>query len=419
MKAHIINIGDELTSGRIANSNAQVISRDLFKLGVNIEMVVSIPDHNQTVINQLAYSTSKADLVIITGGLGPTEDDRTLQSVAEFYEVELKFHPEIFARIHHIFAQREKKASSANRKQAMIPENFEILSPYLGTAPGLSYHHKHYSMYIFPGVPGEMSFLLKTHLIPWIQKNYVCSSVLQNTYRTINLPESEIAQKLDNLDEIEKFAKISFLPHFPVNDVVLTVTDENNTVAEKKLQMAENLLWKKIGPWVYGKGNQTLEEVVGKMMLKHKLTLGLAESCTGGLIANRITNVDGSSNYFLGGIVAYSNQAKQDLLNIDQNILEQQGAVSPEVAQLMAEKARVKFNADIGLSTTGLATLHERDPKKGLVFCGISTDHFKKVIREVSLGDRENNKLRFSQFALGMLFEFLKNCILEIITQRH
>ncbi|KQC12796.1 MAG: hypothetical protein APR63_10115 [Desulfuromonas sp. SDB] len=411
MKTHIINIGDELTSGRIANSNAQVISRELFKLGMNIEMIITIPDDNQTVINQLAYSTSNADLVIITGGLGPTEDDRTLQALAEFYEVELEFHPEVFARIQDIFAQREKVASPANRKQAMIPKNFEILSPYLGTAPGLCLHHEHYSMYVFPGVPREMSFLLKTHLLPWIQRNYVCSSMLQKTYRTINLPESELAQKVDNLEEIEKFAKISFLPHFPVNDVVLTVSGENTPAAEKKLQLAEKLLWKKIGPWVYGEGDQTLGEVVGKLLLKHKLTLGIAESCTGGLIADRLTNVEGSSNYFRGGIVAYSIQAKQNMLGIDEDIIEQQGAVSPAIAQLMAEKARLKFRADIGLSTTGLVSLYEHNPKKGLVFCGISTVSFKNTVREVSLGDRKKNKLRFSQVALGMLLEFLKNNI--------
>ncbi len=411
MKAYLISIGDEILIGQIVNTNASFIAEKLNEISIKVEKIVAIGDSEEEIINELDAGFNSADIVIVTGGLGPTHDDVTKSAVVKYLNTELVFNEEVWHKVEDFLKQRGMEIKEIHKTQAQVPANAEVFDNPKGTAPGLWIKHNDKYLVVMPGVPVEMKAITTDYLIPRLQllNENEKSIVLQKTLLTTGLPESEIFLKLGNLDELLEGAKLAFLPNQFGVRLRITVKAESREDATDKILLVEQRIRAKVGRYVYGIDNQTLEEVVAKILIERELTLATAESCTGGYIAHRLTNIPGSSNFFDRGIVSYSNGAKVELLNVDEDVINENGAVSPQVAEQMAIGIRQSCGADIGLAVTGIMGPGGATATKpvGLVYISLA-DEEKCIVKEFHFGnDRLINKDKTSQAALEMLRRYL------------
>jgi len=407
MKAEIITIGDEILSGQTLNTNAAFIGEILFKHHIDLLGAVVVGDKEDAILEAFRKAFANNDLVIVTGGLGPTHDDITLECIVKFFNTELVKSEEVLKDIKNVFEKRSRIVTPANEAQALVPKNADIIRNHFGTAPG-TWIEKDDKIFIsMPGVPFEMKEMMTGYIIPRLteeklesQKNKITKSLL-----TTGIPESYIFERLGNIHELLKDSSMAFLPsQFGVR-LRITVDGENDDDVKNKLSFIEQQIRAKVGQYIYGTDSDTLEGVVGKLLSERDLTIAVAESCTGGLISSRLTNIPGSSNYFERGIIAYSNGAKVEHLKIDENMIDQYGSVSMEVARLMAEGVKAVSGTDIGLAVTGILGPSGATFNKpiGLVYIGYC-DNKICTAREFRFGDdRILNKDRTSQAALDML----------------
>jgi nicotinamide-nucleotide amidase len=374
-RAFLLSIGNELLSGLTVDTNAAWISGQLAELGIPTVGILAVPDEIADTVESLRLAVSKADIVIITGGLGPTDDDLTRQSLAEFLGVELQFHPELFESIAAFFRRRNFAMVEKNRIQAYLPAGTEAIPNPTGTAPGMVACKDKLRIFCLPGVPSEMKVMFIEFLIPRLAEFTDRQVVVSRRLKCFGTGESMIAEKLGNLMQRGRNPLINCT----VSDAVITLhvvaTASDRPSAEAMIQKDQTALCEILGDWVYGRDDQTLAEVVGARLTQANKTIAVAESCTGGLITKMLTDVPGSSGYFAYGWVTYGNQAKQSELGVDPGLLAQYGAVSEPVVRAMAEGARRKAGADVAVAVTGIAGPEGGTELKpvGLVYVGVAT----------------------------------------------
>lgn len=407
-RAAILSIGDELTTGRTVDTNASWIADELLGVGIEVVAVLTVGDFPDRISWALREALALADLVITTGGLGPTADDLTTETIAQVTQRPLQFHEAIAKTIRERFAAMDREMPENNLRQARLPEGAVVLPNPIGTAPGfrldLTWQGGNRHIVALPGVPREMKVLLKEHVLPWLQENRGSEEVyVSRVFQTFGLSESALDELVAGLVPSE-VGRLSFRAAFPQISVRLTVHGLPKT-ASQTLEEYGRRLRERLGVYCYGEGEVTMEAVVAELFRTRGWQLAVAESCTGGLIGHRITNVPGSSTFFRGGIVAYSNEAKRDLLDVHPETLRVHGAVSVETAAEMAAGARERFGANLALSVTGIAGPEGGSPDKpvGTVCFGLATPDGVVTHRYQLWGTREWIKTLASQIGLDWL----------------
>ncbi|MQA91839.1 MAG: competence/damage-inducible protein A [Gemmatimonas sp.] len=358
MNAAILAIGDEIVSGLTADTNSGFLAQLLRSAGVDTLGFQSVPDDEEAIERALRWALERAELVVTTGGLGPTADDLTTASVARLADVDLELHPPSLRSIERRFRDRGIEMPTNNRKQALMPTGALVLSNPDGTAPGFICAvpgrpgDRHVAS--LPGVPREMRRMAEESLLPWVVERSTAGRFGARVFSTSGLTESGLDELLAGaIDPSE--ARLSFRAAFPRLQVRVSVTARSDEEVEARLASLESRVRDRLGDHVYAVGDEGMEETVGKLLLQRGLTIATAESCTGGLIGHRITDVPGSSAYFTLGVIAYSNQAKMDLLGVSSRTLRDYGAVSEETVMEMARGVRRMAASSIGVATSGIA----------------------------------------------------------------
>lgn len=403
MKVEIISIGDELLIGQIINTNAVYLARQLTALGLEIRLITAVGDEAAALQQALREALDRSDVVIMTGGLGPTHDDITKEVVAEFFDSGYIFKPELLDRLRRAFERRGLEMAKINEDQARVPEKAEIIPNPVGSAPGFLFNREGKKCFVLPGIPAEMVAMCEGTIFPMLKQQEL--TLLQRTVRTTGIPESMLFERLGDIKELEKFAKVAFLPRSAGVDVRLMVKGSNPEECQDRLETALRIVHEKAGEYVYGYDDVEMEEVVAQLLRNTKQTVAVAESCTGGLLAHKLTNISGSSEYFERGVVSYSNQSKVELLGVPEAMLQEAGAVSSQTAVAMAEGIRKLSGADFGLSTTGIAgpTGGSKEKPVGLVYIGLASEQTSFAQSFQFFKDRLNNKERSVQAALELL----------------
>lgn len=408
MIAEVISIGNELLNGTTINTNASHICEQLTRHGHEPRWITTVGDDLEDIVQSLKQAKFRSGIAILTGGLGPTHDDITKQAIASYFGVKLILNKAVEKQIRNIFKARGVEMPETNLMQAQIPETAEILPNQFGTAPGLHINRDNFHVFVMPGVPGEMIGMLPQILE--IMKPYSDGTrYFMKEYHTANVAESTLSQKLIQFDDLFPDLQMAYLPKLIGTTLRISSFSQNPIKTEKQLQLAEEYLQKHVGQFVYGTDEETLESIIGQLLIKQKKTLAVAESCTGGLISHTLTNVPGSSKYFMRGIVAYSNETKMELLNVPADIIETHGAVSRETAEAMAVGVQKTSGTDIGLSVTGIAGPDGGTPEKpvGLVFIGYSDGQNIDVQKHIFFKERLVNKTRTAITALDFLRKHL------------
>ncbi len=406
MKANIIAIGDELLIGQTVNTNAVYISQKLTSEQIRVQGSLIIPDEKEIIISEIQKSMDKYDLTIMTGGLGPTHDDVTKKAIVECFNTELIINKNALEHIKELFASRGRKITKVNEEQALLPANAEPISNIVGTAPGIWINNNGKILIAMPGVPFEMKEMFSKIVIPKLHElNIEKEKVLRiKTLLTTGIPESTLYELLGKINELP-IAKIAYLPNQFGVKIRITTEGFSENDAEERLMVVEQKIRSIAGRFIYGTNEQNLEEIVGRLLVDRQLKIAVAESCTGGLVANRLTNISGSSEYFERAIISYSNGSKVEELGVDEDMLEKYGAVSLQVAQQMAEGVRATSGTDIGIATTGIMGPTGATPNKpvGLVYIGYCDEKICTARQFKFSGDRLLNKDRTSQAALEMI----------------
>jgi len=407
MNAHIITIGDEILIGQTLNTNAAFIGSKLIELNINVKKTSVVGDIEEEILKEFDECFRDNDLIIVTGGLGPTHDDITLQCVVKFFNTELIQDEDVLQDVKNIFSRRGRQITKINEEQALVPKIGKVIRNKLGTAPGIWIEKNNKIFVVMPGVPFEMKEMITSYVIPNLKEKYGESAVIikRLVLQTTGIPESFLFTRLGNLDELLDGAKMAFLPSQYGVKLRITVSEKNEDVARNKLSEIEQKIRNKAGRYIFAVGEELLEEVVARILKERELTLALAESCTGGNIANLLTNINGSSEFFERGVVSYSNGSKVELLKVDEYTLLKHGAVSPEVAQQMAQGIRSISGTDLGLSVTGILGPSGATPVKpiGLVYIAVCDNTSVNVKKYLFGEDRILNKERATQAALDLI----------------
>lgn len=407
MKAILLSIGNELLSGKTVNTNATYISSKLYELGIETLRVVTIGDDAREIQQQLQLALQQADVVITTGGLGPTHDDITKKAMVEFFGSRLVFKEEILRKIEERFRRRGSKMPAINRNQAMVPADAELIDNPVGTAPGLLFRRDEKMIFVLPGVPREMKSMMENAVLPLLKDQGNLEPIHVFQYRTTGIAESRIFEMCHDLFAAYPQLEVAFLPRFIGVDIRILVKAQ--ALMQVDFPKFEQELYQRIGKYIYTTGTEELEAVVGKLLNEKGWTIAVAESCTGGVVQDRLTNVSGSSEYFMGGMVTYSNQSKVQLLGVRPESLATHGAVSDMVAREMARGIRETMGTDIGISTTGIAGPTGATPEKpvGLIYIGLATPDTIVARRFVFVQDRRLNKELGAQAALELVRRYL------------
>jgi len=409
MKAEIITIGDEILYGQIVDTNSTFIAQRLTRLGIEVTFRTSVGDDIEKINQAISHARARAELIITTGGLGPTSDDLTKKAIVKVFKRNLIFHEEILKKVEEGFARRGMIMPKINQNQALIPQGSRIVDNDWGSAPGIFIQEDKLLFFALPGVPLEMKTMLDNGVLPILKESIPRSTTLHRRLKTTGIAESAIYEKIEKIVKSKTLVKFAFLPSYLGVDIRLTITSPNSKESEEKIAEKERKIREILNEYIYGTDDQTLEEVVGELLLTKKVNMATAESCTGGMIGAKITNISGSSKYYERGVITYSNQSKTDLLEVPARLIEKCGAVSQEVAISMAEGIRKLAGTDIGLSVTGIAgpTGGSQEKPVGLVYVGLSSKD-GSFAQEFRFGeDRFPNRQRAAQAALNVVRLFL------------
>ncbi|HCE58003.1 MAG TPA: competence/damage-inducible protein A [Prolixibacteraceae bacterium] len=412
MKAEIITIGDEILIGQIVDTNSAWIAEQFNIHGIEIYQITSVHDSREHILEALKNAAEKVDLVIMTGGLGPTKDDITKKTLCEFFGSELVLHEPTLEHIKNRFVKRNIDINKLNRDQALVPDNCTVLYNQLGTAPGLWFESNNTIFVSLPGVPFEMKYLVENEVLPRLVKTGKTRAIYHKTILTQGIPESMLAMKIEDFENnLPDNVKLAYLPSPMAVRLRLSATGTSKNELEKLVETEVSKLQQIIPEAIYGYGNETMAEAIGKLLLKAGKTLGVAESCTGGFISHLITSVPGCSVWYNGSVTAYANQVKQNVLGVRAETLEKFGAVSEETACEMAVGARKVLDADFTVATTGIAGPDGGTPDKpvGTVWIAVATEEAVSAQKFVFGDNRERNILRSGQTAL----QFLRKVILD------
>ncbi len=402
MRSIIISVGNELTSGQTLDTNGAYLAAQLGKRGIAVTSHVTIGDDTRAIAAAIAQAAGLAEIVMVTGGLGPTDDDLTRQALAEAMGCELELNEACLAELEAHFARRGWPMSPSNRSQAMLPAGATAIRNTCGTAPGIAAKIDSADIYVTPGVPAEMHEMFQKQIIPLLPLDSGC--ILHRAIHTFGGGESAVGEKVSDLmgrDNPIVGTRVSS----GVVSIRITARGETHQAAEALIDKTAAEVESRLGDIVFGCDGDTLPSVVGELLKARSATLSVAESCTGGIIGGLVTQPSGSSEYFLGGIISYADEVKHRELRVPESMLAELGAVSEPVAKAMAEGARAKFNATYALSVTGIAgpTGGSEEKPVGLVYIGLAGPDSTDVHRHQLSGDRHRIRLRAAMTALNHL----------------
>jgi len=406
MKAAIITIGDELLIGQTVDTNSAWMGAELSKAGFDVNRITSIHDRREDILLALTEASGKTDVVLITGGLGPTSDDITKQTLCEFFGTRLVLNTEVLKMIDEMMGRRNYPKTDSNRKQAEVPQSCKVLTNAAGTAPGM-WFEKDKTIYVsMPGVPNEMKHLMTQHVLPELNKRFTSQIIIHRNIMTYGTFEAKLSEMLAGFEKgLPANIKLAYLPASGVIKLRLTGNGNDRNTLEKAIEKEAANLYKTIPELIYAENEESLEMVIGNLLRAKGKTVSTAESCTGGAVAHMITSVPGSSQYFEGSVIAYSNNIKSQLLKVDKDLISKHGAVSEEVAVELAYGARNLFKTDYAVATTGIAGPDGGSDAKpvGTVWIAVASRNGIVSEKRVFGNERITNITRFSLAALNLL----------------
>ncbi|MEQ8242171.1 competence/damage-inducible protein A [Fulvivirga sp.] len=405
-KAELLTIGDEILFGQINDTNSQWMSQELDKVGIRVVRKTTVGDIRQDMMDAFAEAEKRADIILITGGLGPTNDDLTKPLLAEYFNCEIAMDEEALAEVTEFFNSKGRELTPVNRKQAELPVCCERVSNRLGTAPGMWFERNGKVFVSMPGVPHEMKTMMKEIVIPKLQGHFQTDVIFHKVVKTIGIGESWLAEEIKVWeDALPEHIKLAYLPSLGQVKLRLTAVgpDMDTLKAEVEEQITElkKYAWK----YIYGYDKDEIQSVVGEMLKERNLTVAFAESCTGGYISHLITSIPGSSAYYQGSVVPYHNELKASVLGVKEETLIDNGAVSEETVIEMANNVREKFNADLGIATSGVAGPDGGTPEKpvGTVWIAIADGEQTKARKLQLWKDRDVNIKATAIAALNLI----------------
>lgn len=410
IKVDIITIGDEILIGQIVDTNSSFIAKELNKIGFSIAHMVSVADRKEEIQLALEESFNKSNLILITGGLGPTKDDITKNVLSDFFEMHLVFDPSVFTDVENIISHRTNAMNDLNRKQAYVPDGCTVIHNKVGTAPAMWFEKHNHIVVSMPGVPQEMKWLMENEILERLKNYYKTPAIIHENIIVCGYPESVLAEKIEDWeDKLPDFISLAYLPNLSFVKLrlsgILAHKQELKEVMSQQIEKLTALL----GDAIFAYEDTPMEVLIGRWLKEKNKTLSVAESCTGGNMAHLITSVSGSSDYFCGGVVAYSNQIKQSVLGVPVNLLEKYGAVSQQVVESMAQNVMNLMHTDFGVATSGIAGPFggtEEKPVGTVWICVCSKDEIKsKCFRFGNI--RERNIERATYAAFTMLKEII------------
>ncbi|HNU48501.1 MAG TPA: competence/damage-inducible protein A [Bacteroidia bacterium] len=406
----LINIGDELLIGQIVNTNATWIGQQLSLSGYWLKQITTIGDNEQEIIDALNAAKSRAQIILITGGLGPTKDDLTKDVLCKYFNTHLVFDKQAYSDIENIFRARGKVVTETNKRQAELPSACVPIYNKKGTAPGMWFNYGEHVFVSMPGVPFEMQAMMQNDVLPKLKQQYKAMPIVHKTILTQGIGESDLSDRIASWEnDLPPHFKLAYLP--AAGMVRLRLTGKGVEDMERDMNQRISKLKELIAPYIFGYDDDTIQSVVGSLLLEKQKTIAVAESCTGGFLSHLITSIPGSSAYFMGGTVSYSNASKMSQLSVSEQSLKDYGAVSEAVAIEMAIGARKIYNTDFALSITGIAGPGGGSVEKpiGTVWIGIAT-HDSCYARKFLLG---TNRLRIIQVAADTALNMLRKEIIE------
>jgi nicotinamide-nucleotide amidase len=399
-KVELISIGNELLAGHTVNSNATWLAQKLGEIGTRVSWITTISDTPEEIITALNLAAQRADIIISTGGLGPTPDDLTKETIAGYFNSKLILNEEILKQVEALFARRNLPMPEVNREQAMVPESAELIKNPVGTAPALLFHHNKKLYAFLPGVPREMKALTEPHLLDHIKRSVTVPELKSIIFRTTGIAESKLYEEIKQL--VEKYPKIevSYLPKYSGVDIRLKTVQ-----AYQQLSNLQQEIRNQLKPYIFAESEDDLEKIVGELLQKRRLTLSIAESFTGGLISDKITDVPGSSAYFMGSVITYSNQSKIDHLGVSPETLALYGAVSEQTVREMLSGIKNLYKSNCAIATTGIAGPGGGSAEKPIGYCYLAAGWEQKtIVKQYTFGqDRHINKQRGCTAALDLL----------------
>lgn len=404
--AEVVTIGDEILYGQITDTNTQWMSTELDKIGVKTVRKSSVGDQEDKILQILAEAESRADIVLLTGGLGPTKDDITKKMLCKYFDDELVINEDALAFITDFFVKRGRPMTELNRQQAAVPSRCTYLANKTGTAPGMWFVHNGTVFVSMPGVPHEMKYLMSNEVIPRLRAFFETPIIYHKMIRTIGVGESFLAEKIENWeDNLPEHIKLAYLPSFGQVRLRLTAVGTNEEQLKKDVDLEIEKVLPLIGSSVFGFDNDDLEVAIGKELKKQGLTVSAAESCTGGYISHMFTKVAGSSAYFMGSVVSYDNSVKVNVLGVNAETIAQHGAVSEETVTLMAEGARKLMKTDFAIATSGIAGPDGGTPEKpvGTLWIACAMEG-RTIAKKVQMANQRDTNIQYgSVVALNLL----------------
>ena len=400
--AELLTIGDEILYGQIVDTNSQWMSVELDKVGIKVVRKTTVGDLEEEILTALAEAEKRADVVLITGGLGPTSDDRTKPCLATYFNCGMKIHEEALAEVTEFFKSRGRELTELNRLQASLPIACEKITNPVGTAPGMWFNKGDKVFMSMPGVPHEMKRMMTEQVLPRLKKKYQLPVIYHRIIRTIGLGESFLAEKIEDWEKgLPEHIKLAYLPGLGEVKLRLTGFGSSHVQLETEINRHIENLKTIIGQFIYGYGEEPIEVVIGHLLRERKLSLSIAESCTGGYLSHLITSVPGSSEYFLGTMIPYAYEIKMRQLGVKPEILEKYGAVSEPTIIEMANIVRAKFSTDIGVATSGIAGPGGATPDKpvGTVWIAYSDKHHT-VTKKLQLSKERMINIRLASMAV-------------------
>jgi len=401
MIAEIISIGDELLVGQVVNTNATWMAQHLHEIGIPVRKVSAISDDASEITQTLDEAFAHANIILVTGGLGPTKDDITKNTLCSYFNTELVFHQPSFEYIRKFFANRGIEVTELNRKQAEVPANCTPLVNHIGTAPGMWFEKDGKILVALPGVPFEMEAMMEEYIIPRLAGKDNQKVVAHKTILTQGIGESFLSEMIKEWEEnLPSNMKLAYLPQPGLVRLRLTAYGESKEKILYEIENQVKTLQRLIPDLIYGYGNDTMEQVVGRLLIEKNYSLSTAESCTGGYLAHMITSVPGASDYFQGSVIAYSNEVKHVFLGVSEESLRQFGAVSEQVAKEMARGAQQRFNTDLAVAISGIAGPGGGTIEKpvGMVWIAVA---FKTgiIAQKFIFGEHRGRNIRRAAFA--------------------
>lgn len=410
MKAEIITIGDEILIGQIVDTNSAWMGKQLNLNGIEVYQVTSVHDSKAHILKALSDAEKNVDLVLITGGLGPTKDDITKKCLCEFFNTELVFYPEVLDHVQALLSSRNVTINQLNRDQALLPASCTVLHNSVGTASGMWFERNNTIFVSMPGVPFEMEAIMTEEVFPRLQRLGIMQSIIHKTVLTIGLPESMLAERIEQWENaLPDFIKLAYLPSPMMVRLRLSGYGTDGPAIQAEIDRQVSQLMALIPDHIFGFDNDNLGIVLGRMLVERNCSLATAESCTGGSIAQFITSNPGSSAYFKGGVVAYSNEIKHRLLHVPVDLIDEFGAVSKQVAEMMAIGAREALQANYSVATTGIAGPDGGSAEKpvGTVWIAVAGPSGVESKMYTFKHNRERNIIRTTHTALNLLRTFM------------